>query len=282
MQANSIAIVTTTLYKNWYPGNATAENQADKVRGDLALEMFSKTLNLGLQIVIVDGGSSPEFINEIKKIEITNLITDFSGTFSASRRKGYEIASKLPNIKVIVWTEPEKSNLINNSLIKACEIVDSGAADIVIPKRSKETMQSLPLFQKNSEELGNKQIQEMTNQDFDIFFGPKIFSARPDVVDLFLEKFEYKYDSKKNKDSDLEKWLNAISFPVISALTKNYKVVNCEIDYIHPKKQTEIEESDPVFDEKRVIQRKNLVDGIKELLKYHTSPEESILKLSAK
>lgn len=278
MKRNSIAIVTSTLYKNWHPRSVTTENQIDKVRGNLALEMFSRSLGLGLQIMVVDSGSSIDFVNEIKKLGVPNLTTNFSGTFSESRRTGYKIAAALADVKVIVWTEPEKSNLINNSLIEACKTIENGTADVVVPRRSKKTMESLPPFQKESEELGNKQIREMTNKDLDIFFGPKIFSARPDVVELFLEKFEYKDDSKNNKDSDLEKWLNSISFPIISALIKNYKVIDYEIDYVHPKSQTEIEKGNPAFDEKRIIQRENLIKGISELLKYYKNPEESSLK----
>ena len=271
MDKGSIVIVTSTLYKNWYSGDVTEEYKVDKVRGDLALEMIAKASKYGFQIV---AGNSDAFLENLNKFKI-NLINDKEGTFGSNRRKAYGVASKLPNVKVIVWTEPEKSNLINDSLIKACEVIENGTADIVVPRRSKETMKSLPPFQKESEEIGNKQIQEMTNPDLDIFFGPKIFSTRSDIVNLFLEKFEYKEESKNTKDSDLEKWLNAISFPVISALVKNYKVLSYEVDYVHPKSQTEIEEGNPLFNEKRIIQRENLIEGIRELLKYYSNNKAS-------
>lgn len=287
MKSETIALVTSTLYKNWYPGKFNGKFQIDKIRGDLALKMLSRAQPYKFKIVVIDNGSSDEFIENVKKLKIHKLVTNFSGTFSAARREGYKIATNISGIKVIIWTEPEKSNLINKSLIRASQIVKDGVADIVVPRRNKQTLQSFPSFQKRSEMLGNSQIQKILQRElnknvpnFDIFFGPKIFSNKPQILDLFLQKFEYKNRLNNNGKLLLEQWLNAIFFPVILAIINNYKVKDFETDYIHPKIQTEIERRNKIFDKKRVIQRKSLIGGTKELLKYYKNSEKSLIKLS--
>lgn len=286
MKNETIALVTSTLYKNWYPEKFNRKFQIDKMRGDLALRMLSRAQFYKLKVVVIDNGSSDVFIEKVKKLNIHKLVTNFSGTFSAARREGYKIASIIPKVKVIVWIEPEKANLINKSLIEASKIVENGMADIVIPRRSKQALQSLPPFQKKSEITGNNQIRKILQRElnknvpnFDIFFGPKIFSNKPQILDLFLLKFEYKESLNNENVPPLEQWLNAICFPIILAIINDYKVKDFEVDYIHSKIQTKIEKGNIIFDKKRVIQRNSLIKGVKELLRYYKNPEKSLMKL---
>lgn len=54
----SIAVVTTTYYPNWYPGEARYPQIADKLRGDLAIKSAQAAKEQGLQMIFVDGSAN--------------------------------------------------------------------------------------------------------------------------------------------------------------------------------------------------------------------------------
>ncbi len=56
---SSIAVATSTLYKNWYDGPLQSTDDTDKIRGDLALETIKKAKAKGFQVVVVDGAVPP-------------------------------------------------------------------------------------------------------------------------------------------------------------------------------------------------------------------------------
>lgn len=59
-------MATTTFYPSWEPGPSDANASADKVRGDLALKTIKAAADNGYQIAVVDGGSSPAFLEAVK------------------------------------------------------------------------------------------------------------------------------------------------------------------------------------------------------------------------
>lgn len=282
MQNNEVALVTTTSYPNWYPGKPENKHPIDKIRGDLAIKMVQKAVWLGFRVVVTDGGSSSEFIERVKEVKIQQLFTKFNGTFSAGRRKSYRVAAKRAGVKAIVWCEPEKANLINSSLVKACEEIVSGRADIVVPGRDKGAFSSLPPYQEKSETAGNKEIQTILEKYLghkfpwlDFFFGPKIFANRPEILNLFMAKFGYKAGVAAEEITPLEEWSNALTFPVVVAVVKGYKVAGFTINYTHPPEQTKLETDNPSFNQKRDLQRQSLTVGIKQLLTFYSDPEKS-------
>lgn len=269
---NQIAITSTTFYPNWYRGKLKSIKHTDKIRGDLALEFINQATKTGYKVVIVDGKSSKSF----KKNAASNPNIIFKNRRSPKRspakRQSFKIASQIPDVKVIITTEPEKIDIIN-SIGKIAAPILKNIAQIVIPKREESSFQSsYPKYQYESEIEGNKLYNEYlrandllkdSDVDLDMFFGPRAFVNDRKILSLFMRKFKIKV-KKFEVESDLfdpEELSNAGFFPIVTALKKKLKVESVEIPFTYPKLQKENEEigSRELFLEKRRNQRLGLL-----------------------
>ncbi len=62
LNPRSIAVVTTTFYPTWYPGEVRGKTTPDKIRGDLALQTITEAKKRAHQLVVIDGtGASTAF-----------------------------------------------------------------------------------------------------------------------------------------------------------------------------------------------------------------------------
>ena len=221
---NDIVIAFTTLYNT--------NSKSNIIRRELAKKTILTAKELGYGVIVVDAGSDKEFLQELEKkgIKIANRLLHNAGS---QKRQAIEEAYKTEK-KAIVITEPEKIDLLTH-LVKAAEPVLKDYADIVIPKRN--SLASYPTAQQYAEPLGNAFFKELTNLDLDIWFGPQIWKR--EHVHYFFE-----YDG-----TDIEDWQY---FPILKAIKEGKKIVSVNIDYTHPKEQTEIEEHDLAFYKKRI------------------------------
>src|SRR3989338_8061528 len=102
-QFHDLAICTSTLYK---------DDPISMVREKLALKLLKNAEALGVRCVVVDGGSNSGFLDQIKAMRHVTLIEDHESGMGESRRKTFRRAFELPAIEYILWTEPEKDDLI--------------------------------------------------------------------------------------------------------------------------------------------------------------------------
>jgi len=226
-------IATTTLY------NPDSEN--DRVRSNLALETLRKALDLGYQVILVDGGSSDELLKEFERYGAS--VHQESGGMGGERRKVFSLAQSSGK-PVIAWLEPEKVNYLSQ-LEKTIAPVINGDADLVIPQR--KSLASYPLSQQECEPLGNQAWKEITGLDLDLWFGPRTMNQDTSILfSNYNGEFGDKWDS--------------IFIPVMDAVHQGKKVIGVPIDYTHPKSQTESEEGNADFKEKREMQLRTLVD----------------------
>ena len=111
-----VAIVTGTSYPNWYRDHPKSIADTEKIRGDLALQAMREAVDRGYNIIVTDGGSSSDFLEEAK--DIGEIVHPREGKErAAGRRQGYELASKVAGGDVIIWTEAEKVSLITALLV---------------------------------------------------------------------------------------------------------------------------------------------------------------------
>ncbi|MBI4226210.1 hypothetical protein HY612_03815 [Candidatus Roizmanbacteria bacterium] len=264
---NSIAFAVITYYPKWYRGKLRSIKHTDKVRGDLALEFFRRSKKLGCQVVVADGKSVKTFRNELSQIDGIRIIKRKSLKRSIARRQAIKIAANLPNVKVIVSSEAEKTSLID-SIDKIAKPVLENRADIVIPKRNSTLFkETYPSYMYESEIEGNKLYSEILrtdnllkgSEDFDMFFGPRVFANKKPVVRLFTRKYHLKISKKVylNSHFDSEDYSATQYFSIIIALKKKLKVKSVEIDFYYPTSQKENEEKGErsLFEEKRKYQR---------------------------
>jgi hypothetical protein len=285
----SICIATATFYKKWYPGPViNSESDIDKVRGDLALELFAKAKVKGYQLVNIDGGSSAQFMEELNTRHI-NWKKEMERGMSPSRRQAFREASVADGVKVIAWTEPEKIDFVANSLENLALPIIKGGADIVIPYRTEKVFTSYPEFQMKSEKRLNKDwndvlrhcgLIERSAGDFDVSFGPKLFKNSQEILSLFLARYEVR--SENSSLSNLVKpdsYSNATFFPVIAALNMGYRVVSVEVDdFEYPEVQAGMEKDSEDFRKKRQKQRTDIVSGAIEFCRFLKNDIKSRLR----
>jgi hypothetical protein len=279
----SLAVVSTVHYPNWYEGEVKWENTeslSDKVRGDLALEMVSEAKSRNYQVAIVDSGASPAFSQKLGGFEILTFQEE-KGGMSTGRQQGFREASLLKYtdhtkqkfVEAICWLEPEKISIISDCLPKAIEPILLGQADVVIPKRSNnEFEETYPDYQVKYERDGNRLWNGMLRkfgilghdqEDLDVWFGPRMFRNTPEITQIFLTKYKYEksQDTSKSFQNAYKpsRYSNATFFPVIVALFEKLRVISVEVPYRHPSNQTKIEKDSDGFRKKRADQQREII-----------------------
>lgn len=266
---SEVAIALSTFYPKWYKGKLRSIKHTDKIRGDLALGLLNKAMELKYQIVVVDVTSSKSFRRQLVTIYGINLVKKNTVMKrSPSRRLAFKIASKLDGVQVIFYTDPEKVSLIE-SIPEIAKPILGDKADIVIPKREDDLFKATyPDYQYSSEVEGSKLYNELlkasgllaTNTtDFDLFFGPKAFKNDPKILNLFIRKPNFSINRKLSQDIqfDPEDFSNVIFFPIVLALKKKFRIHSVEIKFAYPVLQKKNEETGlkELFIEKRRVQR---------------------------
>ncbi|OGK57812.1 hypothetical protein A3I50_04165 [Candidatus Roizmanbacteria bacterium RIFCSPLOWO2_02_FULL_37_9] len=277
---SSVAIAVITYYPKWYQGKLRNIKDTDKVRGDLAIEFFSKATNLGYKVVVADGKSPKTFRKVLSKIRGLITIKRRSLKRSVARRQVIKRASQIPNVKVIISTEAEKTSLLDH-IEKICRPILEKKADIVVPKRNMALFQkTYPLYMYESEIEGNKLYNKIlrTNgilkagEDFDLFFGPRVFANDLKVLRLFSKKYQLRFSKTTyllNSHFDYEDYSTTQYFPLITALKKGFRVKSVDINFSYPEVQKENEERGEraLFEEKRKYQRMIILSDLLYFLK---------------
>ena len=235
--SEQVAIATTTFYN--------PDLEISRYRVALAKNTIKSAIDLGYSVVVVDAGSSDDFLGAIEGYG-AKIVQEMGCGMGASRRQAIEEAQNTGK-KIIAWTEPEKEDYIFG-LEKTIRPILDGRADLVVPKR--KSMQSYPLSQKYAECFGNTVWEELTETPLDMWFGPRTWKR--ELSDYFLDYIgEY---------GDL--W-DSIFIPVMNMVFDGKRIKGVEINYTHPKIQTEFEEGNPSFSIKRLDQLKNLIPALK-------------------
>lgn len=232
-----LVIITTTFY---------GEDDVSEVRSLIACETLRRINDLGIKCVVVDGGSTREFIEQIDELENIVVIIDSSLGMGESRRKALEIAmTQFPESNYYLWMEPEKDDLIKETSIKSMLApLQEGQTDIVVPKR--ESLDSYPKFQRKIEQRANKRVSDSLNihdsegKDLDLWFGPKMFNREG-------AKYFLNYKSK------LDKW-DSIIAPVVEGQRDGAKIKSVDVDYKYDVIQELHEQENPSMNRKRIDQ----------------------------
>lgn len=269
----SIAIVTTTFYKTFGTENQGA---ADQLRGELAIKTLELVKQKGYQIVVVDGGSCSAFLEQLRQMEITPSIEKVRG-MSASRQQGFEEARNLEGVKVICWIEPERVSIVADCLQEAVRPILDGRADIVVPKRDSEALRTYPDYQTESEQRANRLLNAILKkqgllpeetEDLDVWFGPKFFKNDPEIVKIFLERYEFeKRNLKLDEIVRPEMWPNANFFPIINALARGYRVMSVTVPYRHPAEQARFEQDNDEYRRKREAAFRDITTSVIHLVR---------------
>ncbi len=281
MNLSSIAVTTITYYPNWYRGKLRSIRHTDKIRGDLALEFVRKAKEKGYQVVVSDGQGSKSFRRELSQIPNIHIIKRTSPKRSIGRIMTIKKAARLPDVGVIATSEPEKISFVDKCIPQVVLPILEEKADIVIPKRNdalfKKTYSD---YQYESEIEGNELYNEELrshgfisrgHEDFDVFFGPRVFVNKPSVVSLFTRRYTLQAGYLRlHEYFDLDQYSNSLFFPVELALKKKLRVQSVEVPFQYPHLQKLNEEKGPkeLFIEKRKSQRMGILIDLMHFVSY--------------
>lgn len=250
---SELIIYTATLYGN---------DKISEIRSELCINLLKNAKELGVKVIIKDGGSSEKFINEVKKLDNVLLIQALPGgeakSMGADRRDALEEAVKLAGREKMqnpcfFWTEPEKDNLIAEQNLANMVAEIRRGSNIVVPARKENAWESLPKTQRWFEQRANKRSQKLTKefsggrhqQLLDLWFGPKMLDR--EGAEFFREY------NKDNKRMDL--W-DATIVPVTEAVREGKAVGSVPVDYEYNEVQrlNESGELKDIFTIKRLEQ----------------------------
>ncbi len=221
----------------------TTFSTAFDLRAHMALEMVKRAVALGINVVVVDGGSHHELRSSL--FDHGALLTDEKDCgMGPSRRQAINEAWNIVGpTGSVFWMEPEKWPLVDQIFLMKTAMEKTGA-DIVVPAR--KSMESYPPIQQAAERLGNMYFAKVTGHWLDVWVGPRLIGPR--AIRHFLDY----------NDDYGGKW-DSIFIPIIRAIAAGLKVAGCDVNYVHPAEQTAAEEADPNMDLKRLKQLDNLV-----------------------
>jgi len=282
---NSIVIATSTLYPGWDPGPHI--DSSITIRGNLALETIKEAVSDSYQVVLVDGGSSQDFIAKAKSLGAHVLSQEEKG-MSPGRRQAFKEASILPNAKVICWLEPEKISIIKDCLPNVIFPILTGKADVVVPKRDDDSFSTYPdyqaKFEKRANNLWNRILKKhkllpQESEDLDVWFGPKFFRNDPKILSLFLARYHLA-ESKPEfyKNINPEDWANSTFLPIVAALKEGCRVKSITVSYKHPQEQTKLEQNSIFFRKKRFLQFKSIISITAEFVKSLENNPKTIIR----
>lgn len=305
-----VCFVSAVDYPGWLPGGEESESV---LRGTLTLNAIRNFSELGCNVVLVHSGrTSKSFLQSVrlygyetlsseakdKKAEL-KVIEQKSGGLSGARRDGVLEAVNIPEVEVIVMTEPEKVSISERkNLIKLVEPVLSGEADAVIPDRGisinlrkknpdavekDEDLRSYVPYQAYSETRFNTLVHDrvlvpeglrsQSDEILDIIGGTRVF--RRDLSFLFLAKWKKTVEGKGVFDSQRGVLPSVepstyLSFyaPVILALSLGKKVASVPISYTHPREQTRFEQGSIYYREKRWKQLHGILPELAEVARF--------------
>ncbi|TSD02436.1 MAG: hypothetical protein Athens071424_82 [Parcubacteria group bacterium Athens0714_24] len=246
---SDLVIFTTTLY---------GEDKTSLVRLELAKKLFANAEKLGIKCVVLDNGSSKNFLQEVAKYKNVKLIIQPAFGMGEGRRRSLQEAMQMvsPEIKNpnFLWTEPEKDGLITKENLNAMiNGLRNGSVDIVVPQRKNKD--SYPKFQARIETRANKRAKELggmsqdfPNEEIDLWFGPKMFN---------LTGAQYFLDYK----GKLDKW-DAIIKPVINAYKDGKTIGVTPVDFTYDQSQRKDEEGNKEFKKKRFEQYVKILEEL--------------------
>jgi|SRR6185369_13438584 len=275
-----VAIAAITSYPQWYSGKLRSIKHTDKVRGDLALEMAQKAIELGYFIVIADGKSTKTFRKALQIIPGIIVIKRKTITSGEGKRVAIERAAKITGVEAIVLTEPEKVSFVAECIADSVHPVLSGKADIVVPKRNDALFKATyPRYMYVSEVEGNGIYNEALRAnnllpqalfDLDTFFGPRAFKNDKQIVSLFKKKYKFTGISLLEKLYDPDMYSHVLYFPIVNALKKKLRVESREVAFRYPHLQKENEDVGrrEEFIAKRSLQRVSILIDLMHFLSF--------------
>ena len=249
---SELVITTSTFYSD-----------ADCPRARCAVKMIENANELGISIVIVEGGSPKEFREEISDLGaiVLDEVPHARGVMGPGRRQAIAKGFEVTGGKISGYVEIEKycMPMFVEELVRPILL---GKVDICVPRRL--SLETYPTAQRYAEPLGNLHFLQATGLDFDMWFGPRFFNQT--AGKYFLE-----YDDEYGGSWD------PTHIPTLRCAAAGLRVATPMVPYVHPQEQTDEEENSAVFTFKRAAQLSNLMAATEKEAKRLGLPRAAVL-----
>jgi len=220
-------IATMTFYKSM-----------QEMRAGLALRTAEEAGRLSHPLIVVDGGSTPEFITKMRNLGAVVHSQEEAGLGPAHHQLFALAAEAAGENGIVDWVEIEKWPLVSQ-LWQMNHLIEINEADLVMPGRTEGAWASYPPTQMHQEKFCNLCMKSMFPAIVaDWFWGP--FAANQTALRHFIE---YRGES-----------YNCRSVPKIHAIAAGLRIRGVTVQYIHPPEQTREETGNLFYDLRRVTQ----------------------------
>lgn len=231
----NIIIATTTYYRG-----------LTETRFCLAEQMFREAREAGHIVVDVDG-SPKSIVAENLRQTGASIYPQLVEGMGPSRRQVFYLAYEASlrfGCDIILWTEPEKVDLIRN-IPKIIRSIQDGHADVVIPARSAKSWETWPAFQQKTEQEANAVYAQVTGlHGFDPMHGPVAFERKAARYFVLFDPTKYGV-----RDRYIQ------HYAAMVALSEGKQVISVDIDTCYPLTQKIEEEGNAGMNAKRTAQR---------------------------
>lgn len=159
MFAGDISIATMTLARD--------EEEAAVLRRSLAA-----LAALGVQTVITDGGSVPDFVEFLRGFAHFEVIESKSAGVVDQTRVSLRRAAKGSNARFVLYTEPDKTEFFERGARAFADAARTQDGGVLLAARDAESFLTFPESQRYAEGVINKLCAEQLGLDADYCYGP--------------------------------------------------------------------------------------------------------------
>lgn len=223
----------------------TYDTAWERVRTNCMLKTIEEVKKRGHALVIVDGGSPPQFVNTMEELGVQVSAQEVPSMGNGIRQALRQACTIATDGQAIVWVEPEKYPLVS-ILGPAIQQFTDEQLDLIMFRR--QSLDSYPPEQAMAYQMIALATKYLTGIDSDFGWGPMILSKR--AVEYFL-----------NYESDYGDRWDSIHCPKLKIIKEGLPWKIVPIDYRHPPEMTAAEKGMVLF-LKRIEQMGQLVRAL--------------------
>lgn len=208
------------------------------VRFEIALDTAKKWKELELPFVVVDGSPDSKVAGALRARGAT-VLTAYALGIASQRQEGARYVIDQGGNKIIT-SEPEKPSMPEFAE-EISRMLDKNS--VVVIGRTEASKESMPPFQRRTEELIGWLFEHILGMPTDSLAGPRGYNRQG-----MQHLLDYPSDTP-----NMKKW-PYMYYTVLAAMANGERVGEIKVDLIYPKSMVEQETDNSAYDEKRYEQ----------------------------
>jgi hypothetical protein len=153
---------------------ATMTLARDEVQAAALLGALTRLAHTHPRLFVADGGSSPAFLDALRRLPVTLVPTEGRGLVAQVRAA---VAAAASSATRVFYTEPDKHDFFDRHLDGFLAAACASDASIVLAARSAAAFATFPAFQRYTESTFNRLCGEFAAAQADYLYGPFLMDA---------------------------------------------------------------------------------------------------------